>query len=822
MTALWRDLFHAARVLRREPRFATIAILILSVGIGACTAMFSIVHTVLLRPMAVPAAGRVVMLWSVDVRHESRIESTYATQAHFQAHLRSFDEVALISSVNWSGALMIPGRDPVTLSAAVVSGTFFDLLGSAPLFGRVFGAKDDEPGAERRLVLSHAAWTQFFGADPSVIGRRVLVREEARPQPFEVIGVMPAEFFFPRGAQYWTTAAPRLEAIARHTKQPRSDLFDKLGVFYALGRLKHGATISDARNEMPLYLKGVADEHRIDLSNVRIVVTPLLDFIFGPARQILWLLMAAVVLVLLIACGNVAGLTFARGASRRREIAVRAALGASRGVLIRQLVAEAALISGAGGILGVAAAAATRETLVALSPADIPRLHDTAVNVTVLLFAVVTAFVATVVVGLLPALRASRAALVDDLKSGATRGGRATTRARRALVAVQVGGTLILLVATGLCLRSFARLSALDLGFNPEQVLTFSINGLNQEQFPARAARHELIDRLISDLEQLPQVRSAGAVFQRPFEHGPIGMDSGVLLEGQGDTPDEWNRNGAVNWESVTSRYFETMNIKLLRGRIFDERDAAAASPSAIVSGETANRLWPGQEPLGKRLRLNLYDDARWYTVVGVVATARYREIANPRSDLYVAMRQSTIDVQHFTVRTAGDPLSAAGAVATAVKNVDPRLSVGGVTTMDAVVKRVRGPWHFTMVVFAVFGLIALALAVIGLVAAVSYAVTDRSREIGVRMALGATQGRVVRLMLAQAAGPAAIGLATGAAVSRALAGTVQPLLFDVSGRDSLTLALVVMVFALIIIASGYLPARRAGRIDPQSALRHE
>jgi predicted permease len=631
---------------------------------------------------------------------------------------------------------------------------------------------------------------------------------------------MPPEFFFPRGAEYWTPAAPRLEAIARHTQQPRSHLFDRLGVFYALGRLKDGASISDARNEMPLYLKGVADEHRIDLSNFRIVVTPLLDFIFGPARQILWLLMSAVVLVLLIACGNVAGLTFARGASRRREMAVRAALGAGRGVLVRQLLAEAAVIAFAGGLLGVVSAGAALETLITLSPADIPRLHDTGVNFAVMLFAVVTAFMATVLVGLLPALRASRASLVDDLKTGTT--GQATTPARRVLIAVQVGGTLVLLIATGLCLRSFARLSALDLGFNPAHVLTFSVSGLNQEQFPDRAARHELVDRLISSLEQLPQVRSAGAVFQRPFEHGPIGMDPGVLLDGQPDTPDEWNRNGTVNWESVTSRYFEAMNIKLLRGRIFDDRDAAAASASAIVSEETANRLWPGQDPLGKRLRLNLNDDARWHTVVGVVATARYREITNPRSDLYVPMRQSAIDVQHFTVRTTEDPMSAAGAIAAAVKNVDPRLSVSGVSTMDAVVRRVRGPWHFTLIVFAVFGVIALTLAVVGLIAVVSQAVTDRSREIGLRMALGATTGHVVRLMLAQAAGPAAVGLLAGAAASRVLGGPVQPLLFDVSPGDRLTLVLVVMLFAMLIISSSYLPARRAGRIDPQSALRHE
>ena len=488
-----------ARSLRREPRFAVVAVLILAVGIGACTAMFSIVHAVLLRPMALPAAERVVMLWSIDVRHDVVMESTYETQADFRARLRSFDEVALMGSVNWGGSLIIPGREPVHLSAACVSGTFFQVLGSGPLLGRVFDAKDDEPQAERRLVLSHGAWTQFFGGEPSVIGRKVMLREEAIPQLFEVIGVMPPEFFFPRGAQYWTPAAPRLEAIARHTRQPRADLFGKLGVFYALGRLKPGVSVDDARREMPLYLKSVADQHRIDLSNFRIVVTPLLDFVFGPARQTLWLLMAAVVLVLLIACGNVAGLVFARGASRRREIAVRAALGASRGVLVRQLLAESAFIAGAGGLLGVAAAAALLETLVALSPADIPRLDATGINLPVVLFAFATALVATVLVGLVPALRASRTSLVDDMKNGTMGAGQAGAPGRGLLVAVQVAGTLVLLIATGLCIRSFAKLSDLDLGFNPAQVLTFSVNGLNEEQFPSRAARHDLVDRLLAE-----------------------------------------------------------------------------------------------------------------------------------------------------------------------------------------------------------------------------------------------------------------------------------------------------------------------------------
>jgi predicted permease len=365
-------------------------------------------------------------------------------------------------------------------------------------------------------------------------------------------------------------------------------------------------------------------------------------------------------------------------------------------------------------------------------------------------------------------------------------------------------------------------LSALDLGFNPAQVLTFSVSGLNEEQFPNRSARHELTDRVISNLEQLPRVRSAGAVYQRPFEHGAIGMDSEVLLEGQADTPDEWNRNGAVNWESVTSRYFEAMNIKLLRGRIFDARDAPAASPSAIVSEETANRLWPGQDPLGKRLRLNLNNDGRWHTVVGVVATARYREIANPRSDLYVPMRQSTIDVQHFTVRTTEDPLRAAAAITAAVKNVDPRLSVDGISTMDAVVRRVRGPWHFTLIVFAVFGLIALALAVIGLVTVVSYAVTDRSREIGVRMALGATRSRVVAGVLGHAGALVAAGCLAGGLAAWWLSNLAGRFLFGLDPRDPRAYGVAMATLFVAAVVATVLPARRAASINPIDALRAE
>ena len=336
-------------------------------------------------------------------------------------------------------------------------------------------------------------------------------------------------------------------------------------------------------------------------------LTPLLDHVFGRARPALILLMAAVVVVLLIACGNVAGLLFARGASRQREMAVRAALGASRGALARQLLVESALMAAAGAGAGGLAAGLALDALVGLSPADIPRLDSAAIDVTVLGFALASAVVTTVVVGLAPAPRLSRPSLVEDIKGGATGStrGSASAGTRRWLIGLQVAGTLVLLVAAGLCLRSFARLNEQDLGFSPRNVLTFGVSGLDKDRYPARDARHDAIEQLLARLERLPQVSRAGALLLRPFEHGPIGMDSGVLLEGQPDTSAGWNLNPVLNWESVTTGYFEAMGIPLLRGRGFEATDTSTSLPVAIVSAATAARLWPGQEPLGKRLHLS-------------------------------------------------------------------------------------------------------------------------------------------------------------------------------------------------------------------------
>ena len=819
---LAQDLRYAARRLAHDRGFTLAATLILAIGIGACTAMFSIVHAVLVRPFAVRSPERIVMLWAVDIRHQAVGELTYSARRDMRGPMQSFEDIALVGSVNWSGTVRLPGAAPVALSSSAVSGTFFEVLGAPALLGRTLTAKDDEPSAARVIVLSHAAWTQYFGRDPTVVGRKMPMNGEGAPALVEVVGVMPPDFFFPRGAQYWTPAAVELSAIAAASGDPLQKLMEGVGVFYGVGRLKPDAHLAAARDEAAMFLKAEGEKHQVDLSTVRIQLTPLIDHMFGRARYALVLLMAAVVMVLLIACGNVAGLLLARGTSRAREMAVRAALGASRGALARQMLIESALIAAVGSAAGVLAATLALNTLVGLSPADIPRLDSSSIDATVLAFAIACAVITTLAVGLGPALRLSRPMVVDDLKGGSTgvvpRAGTMSTR--RWLIGMQVAGTLVLVIAAGLCLRSFTRLNRQDLGFNPRNVLTFTVGGLNTERYPAREARHQAIQELVARFERLPQVSRAAALLLRPFEHGPIGMDTGVVLEGQPDTPATAVANPVLNWEWITSGYFDAMKIPLLRGRGFDARDTSNAPLVAIVSAATATRLWPGQDPIGKRFHLSLSKDGEWHTVVGVVGTARYREIDLPRFDLYVPLHQVETDGQYFVVRTSVNPLSVAPALAAEVAAFDKGLSADGLTTMEAIVRRTQGPWRFNMLVFGVFGAVALGLAAVGLFALVAFDVAQRTREIGLRIALGAARADVVRLMIWQGAKPSAIGLVAGIVAAWILTRLLSQFLFEITPTDPVTFVSVVILLGVVIVLASYLPARRAAAIDPQVVLR--
>ena len=821
-------LTYAVRSLLKERGFTAAAVLMLALGIGANTAMFSIVRAVLLRPMGFHEPGRIVMLWPSNVQRNHAVgELSFGDYRDLRSRAQSFEHVAIMGSVNWWGTIRVGDGEPFGVSMSAVSATFFDTLGARPALGRTFRPDEDDSTSPRVLVLSHGLWIRRFGGDSNVVGRMVRVKQAADEESFQIIGVMPPAFFFPRGAEYWTPAAGELASIARKNRYPPDGLFRGLNVFHALGRVNSGITLGQARADTNTLMRRLFAEDKMDPAGTEMVLTPIVDYIFGVARRALQVLMGAVAAVLLIVCTNVASLLLARGAGKRREIAVRAALGASRRQLFAHLLAQAAVLAAAGAVLGVSVAALSLDLLVALSPADIPRLDAASLDGGVLAFSGTVAVLTALLVGVVPAWQLTRPALADDLKGPAT-GATAQSshaRTRQALVTVQVAATLVLLIAAGLCVQSLQRLNRLDLGFDPTNVLTFRIDGL-EERYPELPARTQVVEQLLSHFERMPHVIAAGAVLNRPFEHRSIGMDSGFILEGQPQTPEAFMRNPMLNWESVTPGYFRTMGIRLLRGRDFDERDTATAPPVVIVSETLASRVWPGQDPIGKRL--NTYgaqEDGKplqWQTVIGVVETARYREIESPRLDLYVPLRQAPSFVNHYTIRTTVDPLAVAPTLRAEIASFDPALSISSVQTMEEMVARTKGPWRFNMLVFSLFGVLALGLAAVGLFALVAYTVAQRTREIGVRIALGATPSDVVRLMLSQSATLAGVGLAGGLVAASLATRLMSSLLFEVNATDPASFTAAAAGLLAVCALASYVPARRAASVDPITALRAE
>ena len=632
------DLRLALRRISRERGVAVAAILTLAIGIGGCTAMYAIVRAVLLKSMGIAAPEQLAVMWPEF--NGTPGEFSYNTYRELRRRSTSFDGIALTGSANWP--IPIPfevnGRD-VHVTMCVASGNFFDVLGARPSLGRTFVEDDDRPGALPVMVLSDRFWRATFAGDANVIGRTL--------GGSRIIGVMPPEFFYPSGADVWTPAARVLGNTATdQSPAGLAQLFDSLGAFHLVGRPRPGVSIAVAQAEVTrVWLASstfsTANPSGANTSALRISVTPLVDHIFGTARRALWLLMGSVGLVLLIACANVAGLLVARNAARTRELAVRAALGATRWHLMRQHVADALVLASAGGTLGVVVAVVALPPLVRLSPTAIVRLSDTRLDFSVAVVAMAVTTIAMLIVGTIPTAQLWSSSALQRMKSTST--GETLIGLRRkvraGLIVAQVALTLVLFLCGTLTFKSVRRLAAVDLG-------TARSRRLGQHQparpdalcrlrsAPARDRRHP----------RTPISVAARAVrrclLMGPFAHGSIGWDTVVLLEGQPDAPATWLAGPTVNVECVSPRYFETMGIPLLRGRDFSTGDRADAPRVVIVSDALAAHFWPGQNPIGKRLRNSLSDGgpnkpARWQTVVGVVRAARYREMDRVRRPVH-------------------------------------------------------------------------------------------------------------------------------------------------------------------------------------------
>jgi putative ABC transport system permease protein len=819
MQTLWQDLRYSGRMLLKNPGFTLIAVVTLALGIGANTAIFSVVNGVLLRPLAYHEPERIMTLLQ-----EGRGPVSPANFLDFRANSQSFAQMAAAEA--WGGTLASNERPEVVAGLRMGEG-LFEMLGVPPLLGRTLQAEDYGPGKDHVLVLSHKLWQRAFGGDPKIVGRQLVLSNES----YTVVGVMPPQFLFP---PFWST---RAEMWAPLDLRPRATQRggNSLRVF---ARLKPGAGQAQAQAEVDAINKRLALAYPDANTGLNVRVTPLNEKVVGSVRPALVALSVTVCFVLLIACVNVACLLLARAASRQKEAALRVALGASRLSLIRQLLTESLMLSLCGAALGVLLAVWGIDWLTALLAGNstsfsvrLPRLGEIKLDAAALGFTFAVSLLTSLLFGLAPALAASKPDLNQVLKEGGrgTTGGR--RRLRESLVVAELALALVLLIGAGLLMNSFIKLQAVDPGFNPRNLLTLtvSLNGATQYVGPARETFYrQLTDRLSA----LPGVESVSAINHLPLA-GDVWGNS-FVIEGRPLPPpgQEPNNIGRVSRPG----YFRTMGIPLRAGRDFTEHDTADAPGVVIINETLARHYWPSEDPLGKRIT---FDDVRsatpgprWLTVVGVIKDVKQGDwMGAPENEVYEPFQQSrgfyAGTAGHFTamtllVRTSVAPQSLTTAVQETVRSLDRNLPVSNVVSMEQVIADTLWQPRFNLQLIGLFAAVALVLAAVGLYGVMSYSVAQRTHEVGLRMALGAQRGDVMRLVVGQGLKLALLGVGTGLLASLALTRLMTKLLFGVSVTDPLTFAALSVLLTVVALLACWLPGRRAAKVDPLVALRYE
>ena len=808
MASFLRDFRHALRLAVRSPGFTLPAVLTLGLGIGAATAIFSMVDAVLLRPLPFRDQDRLVTVWGeVKERNQKLVEVSIQDYTDWKDNNRVFSELAVITTNDADVALTGRG-EALHVRARLASDNLFEVLGVRPALGRTFlPGKEDTPGT-RVVVLSHGFWQRHFGSDPAIVNQKILLDNA----PHLIVGVLPRDFRFPQNVDLYTTL---------------SDLYADtsirdLRIMHAIGRLKPGIGLEPAREDMLRVSLAMQQQRPISNQGYTARVTPIVEEILGDTRPALLLMLGAVGLLLLIACANVAGLLLARAAARQKETAVRTALGAGRSQLVRQLLTEGLLLALLAAVVGLVLAWAGLQILVAIGPADIPRLDEVGIDGRVIAFALAASLATVLLFGLAPALQTTSRDFSAALKEGGkTSAGVRTSRLRNLLVAAEVALALVVLVTAGLVIRSFVELERTDLGFQPERLLTFRLTLNSKYPEPHNWAGY--FQNVLQQVEALPGIERASLVLLRPLS-GPIGWDYDFTVEGQ--SAEAQATNPTSNHERVTPGYFQTLGIPLLQGRDFTWTDTDKAQPVVIVNKATAERFWPGQDPIGKRLRWGRagQTDRPWLTVVGVVGDARYREIEAVRPDLYIPVLQQPHWAMDVMIRTEGDPLRLAGPARQVVRSIDPDIPLANLTTMEAEISESIARPRLRTLILGLFAALALLLAAVGLYGIIAYSVAQRRQEIGIRMALGADRRDVLRYVLRQGLGLTLAGLAAGlvGAIAVTTTGWLSELLYNVKPTDFLTFAVVPLVLVAVALLASFLPARRATRVDPLVALRAE
>ncbi|CAN5834523.1 ABC transporter permease [soil metagenome] len=802
-----QDIRYAARVLRRSPSFTCAAILTLALGIGANTAVFSIVDTVLIRPLPFASAEALVTVGERTAEGGSS-NVGYATLLDWRTRSRSFEQLALMRS--WLPTLVADG-EAERLDAVRVSANYFDMLGTRPALGRSFVTDDDRPDSWRVLILSEAFWQRRFGGDPSVIGRTVTLNDAV----FRIVGVMPRGFE-PLVEERYYSVTPEVWAPIGYDTSMRSACRSCMHL-KAFGRLHSGVTASEASREMSAVQARLRSELPAEYSQDQVAVVPLKDAIAGRVRPALWILFGAVAFVLLIACANVANLLLARAVGRQRELAVRAALGAGRSRLARQLLTEHLLLTVVGAVAGAFLAQVCIDALVRAAPVTIPRLGHVAIDARVLLFTGATALVTGVLFGLLPAFRGS---VIPPQRVLAT-DGRTTTggagRARSALVVLDLALALVLLAGAGVMLRTVASLLQVSPGFNPDRVLTLQLSLVGQAWAEDSAVR-EFQNRLLDRVRALPGVERAALTGQVPF--GGNGDTWGFHVRGRMKANPVHDPD--AERYSVTPEYFRLMEIPLKSGRLLSEQDTTSSEPVMVVSEEAARSIWGNDDPLGSVVRVGDHASGPWRTVVGVVGDVDHSDIGGPRrAAMYLPQSQVTDSYLVLTVKGAsGSPAALVAPIRGAVRAIDPTVPVYSVEQLENLVAKAVDQRRFVMRLLVVFAGIAVLLAGVGLYGVISYSVEQRTREVGLRLALGATGGDIGWLVFTGGAAVVGTGLGAGLLVSIAAMRALGSLVAGVEPMDPVSFAAAVGVLLAVSLAAHLVPLRRALRVDPAIALR--
>lgn len=809
---LWQDLRFGMRMLSKQPRFTLIATITLALGIGATTAIFSMVHAVLLNPLPFAAQEQLVALWKQDTTaSQPFVELSYAEVRDWGHQTNTLSSVATLPATVYGYGYVLTGRgEAVQLESAKVSGNFFATLGVQAAQGRLLNDSDDQLHGAKVAIISDRLWRERFNADANVIGQSVTLSEDN----FTIIGVLPAKFEFPKGVDLW---------LPFKTVVP-SQQSERYGATFltAVGRLKPGVTLAQAEAELNTIVARIAAAHpETDANGHRIVITPLATHLFGDVRQALWMLLAATGMLLLIATANIANLSLARATARRREFAVRSALGAGRLRMMRQLLTESVLLALAGGSGGVLLSQWLIKLLALVAPADIPRIEDVSLNSAVLFFSLAITLLTALLCGLVPALSASRLNLNQALNEGGNRmsGERSGGRTRNLLVIAEVAITVVLLIGATLILRSLVNLSRLDLGFDTANVLTMQLR-LQGSKYGEPQARRAFYKQLIERLESRPGIESASAVLIRPME-GHVGWDVPFALEGQSD--DESKKNRIPNFEAITPHYFRTIKLPLKAGRGFTDFDTEQSQPVVIISETMAKTMFgAGVDPIGKRLRLGLRGE-NLRTIIGVAADTRYRALQDVRFDMYIPFTQWAAGfVNHFAVRTTVDPKAILPIVRQEVAALDATQAVSRVATMDEMVATHLAQPRFSAMLLNWLSGLALLLAGVGIYGVLAYSVAQRTGEFGIRIALGARGIDILKLVIRQGLHLVAIGLLLGLTLAFALTRFLEKLLFGVNAADPMTFALAVLLITGIALPACWFPARRATKADPLTAIHHE